>query len=99
MRHANAQNSGAIRLGLLDHRRQRENARRRTYKYLRRVRCLVHRGFPLLSPSVLQDDSVMSMPNEHALRSEPNLMLTLADEFSKVRDAWTLCLHRSYAFD
>ena len=32
----------------------------------------------------------MSMPNEHALRSEPNLMLTLADEFSKVRDARTL---------
>jgi hypothetical protein len=29
------------------------------------------------------DDSVISMPNEHSLRSEPTLMLTLADEFSK----------------
>ncbi|CAF0950659.1 unnamed protein product [Rotaria sp. Silwood1] len=29
------------------------------------------------------DDSIISMPNEHSLRSEPTLMLTLADEFSK----------------
>jgi hypothetical protein len=29
------------------------------------------------------DDSVVSMSNEHLLRSEPTLMLTLADEFSK----------------
>ncbi|CAF1278248.1 unnamed protein product [Rotaria sordida] len=29
------------------------------------------------------DDSVISLPNEHSLRSEPTLMLTLADEFSK----------------
>jgi hypothetical protein len=29
------------------------------------------------------DDSIISMPNEHPLRSEPTLMLNLADEFSK----------------
>ncbi|CAF4004614.1 unnamed protein product [Rotaria magnacalcarata] len=29
------------------------------------------------------DDSVLSMPNDNSLRSEPTLMLTLADEFSK----------------
>ncbi|CAF1231648.1 unnamed protein product [Rotaria sordida] len=29
------------------------------------------------------DDSILSMSNEHTLRSEPTLMLTLADEFSK----------------
>jgi len=29
------------------------------------------------------DDSVISMSNDHSIRSEPTLMLTLADEFSK----------------
>ncbi|UJR08785.1 hypothetical protein I4U23_013041 [Adineta vaga] len=29
------------------------------------------------------DDSIISMPNDQSLRSEPTLMLTLADEFSK----------------
>jgi hypothetical protein len=50
----------------------------------------------ILSFSFLQDDSVLSMPNEHSLRSEPPLMLTLADEFSKV----LICLvfNSSFAF-
>ncbi|CAM2727726.1 unnamed protein product [Rotaria socialis] len=34
--------------------------------------------------TVGDDDSVLSMPNDNSLRSEPTLMLTLTDEFSKV---------------
>ncbi|CAF3417848.1 unnamed protein product [Rotaria socialis] len=33
--------------------------------------------------TVGDDDSVLSMPNDNSLRSEPTLMLTLTDEFSK----------------